>query len=177
MKEDLASPASIPPLAPPRGTMPPTVWEQYGLWIVLGGVALAALAVGLIWLWRRPKAPVPVSPETRARQALEPLRQQTEDGAVLSRVSQILRHYVTAAFGLPDGELTTTELCRVLNERPQLGPEFPAAMGDFLRECDRRKFASAPPAPSLGAVPRALKLIEMAEALRAAAPQPEGAAN
>jgi hypothetical protein len=177
MKEDLASPGSIPPLAPPRGAMLPTFWEQYGLWIVLGGVALAALAVGLIWLWRRPRATAPVSPETQARQALEPLRQRIEDGAVLSRVSQILRHYVTAAFGLPDGELTTTELCRALNERPQLGPEFPAAVGDFLRECDRRKFAPAPPAPPLDAVAQALKLIEMAEALRAPAAQGSGAAN
>ena len=47
----------------------------------------------------------------QARAALEPLRGQSENGALLSRVSQILRHYVAAAFDLPPGELTTVEFC------------------------------------------------------------------
>ena len=67
------------------------------------GLLLALVALAVWWL-TRPKPPVVVPPEVQARQALEPLRQQAEDGAVLSQVSQILRHYVSAAFALPPGE-------------------------------------------------------------------------
>jgi hypothetical protein len=178
----LAAPDSIPPLAPPRGEIAPTFWEQHGLWVVIGGVGLAALGAGLIWLLRRPKRPVVVPPEVQARQTLEPLRQRPEDGVVLSQVSQVLRHYVAAAFALPEGELTTAEFCRALDGNEQLGAELSRAVGDFLRQCDQRKFApaplAAPPAartPPLRAVSQVLELIDAAEARRAAVAPGQGA--
>jgi len=64
-------------------------------------VLLLAVIAAAVWWLRRKRPPVMVPPYLQARQALEPLRQQAEDGAVLSRVSQILRRYVSAAFGLP----------------------------------------------------------------------------
>ncbi len=48
-------------------------------------------------------------PEMVAREALAKLRCQTEDGKVLSEVSQILRRYFSTAFQFPPGELTTAE--------------------------------------------------------------------
>jgi hypothetical protein len=92
------------------------------------------------------------------------LRQKAEDGALLSQVSQILRHYVVAAFNLPPEELTTAEICRAVAGLEKIGPELSAALGEFLRQCDERKFSPPTPAPPLGAVAEALKLIDQAQA-------------
>jgi len=168
------SPEQIPALLPPRGELAPSFWEQYGWRTVAGGVA-GALVVGAgAWFLLRPRPVPPVAPEVRARQELEPLRQQPEDGALLSRVSQAVRRYIAAAFSLPPEELTTTEFCRLLGTAEQVGPELSASAGEFLRECDRRKFALAPPQTPLAAVPRALELVEMGEARRAKLREEEG---
>src|ERR1019366_4946199 len=115
--------------------------------------------------------PVVVPPEVQARQALEPVRQQTEDGALLSRVSQILRHYVTAAFGFPPGELTATEVFRTIASRAPIGPDLSIALSSFLRLCDQDKFSPPAPVPPLGAVAQALKLIDQAQTRRLALAQ------
>jgi hypothetical protein len=123
-----------------------------------------ALMTTLVWYLRRPKPPVVVPPEVVACQALEQLRHQPEDGAVLSRVSQVLRHYVAEVAGLPQGELTTAEFCRALDTEPRLGDYLSAALSDFLRQCDERKFAPGRSKPVLAAVDRALELVEAARA-------------
>jgi hypothetical protein len=165
------NPNAIPPLRPPHGEIPPTFWDQYSLWVVLFGVLLLALVGVAVWFLTRPKPPVIVPPEVQARHALEPLRQQPEDGALLSRVSQILRHYVAAAFDLPPGELTTAEFCRAIAGHAQVGPELAAALSDFLRLCDQDKFSPPAPVPPLSAVAQALKLIDQAQARRLALAQ------
>jgi hypothetical protein len=162
-----ASEETFPPLPrPPRPEIPPTVWEQYGVWIVILGVLLLAMLAGVVWWLTRPKPPVIEPAAVRARHELEPLRQRAENGLVLSRVSQVLRHYVAGAFNLPPEELTTTEFCRALARSEQVGPELSTEMGEFLRECDRRKFAVLPILPPLGAVAQAAKFIEQAEVRR-----------
>jgi hypothetical protein len=166
------TPDDIPPLRPPHGEIPPSFWEQHGLWVVLGGVAVLALGGVGAWLLTRAKPPVVVPPEEQARRALEPLRQKAEDGALLSQVSQTLHHYVVAAFHLPPEELTTAEICRAVAGQEKIGPELSAALGEFLRQCDERKFSPPAPAPPLGAVPEALKLIEQAQARLASLAQP-----
>jgi hypothetical protein len=162
-----ARPDEIPPLRPPHAEIPPTFWEQYSLWVILLGVLLLAALGVAVWLLLRPKPPEVVPPEVQARQALEPLRPQPEDGALLSRISQVLRHYVATAFDLPPGELTTTEFCRAMADHSSMGAELSAALGEFLRQCDQRKFSPPPPAPPLSAAAQALKLVELAEARRA----------
>jgi hypothetical protein len=165
------APDEIPALRPPHGEIGPEFWEQYGWWVMLWGALLLALICAVTWLLTRPKPPEVVPPEVLARAALEPLRQQPEDGALLSRVSQILRHYVAAAFDLPPGELTTAECCRAIAGQGQIGPELSAALSGFLRQCDQRKFSPPPPAPPLSAVVQALQLIEQTQARRAALAQ------
>lgn len=157
---------AIPPLRPPRGEMPPTFWEQHGAWIVAAGLLGVALMGAAIWWLTRPKPPVVVPPGARARLALEPLRPLPEDGALLSRVSQIVRGYVAAAFDLPAGELTTTEFGRVLAAQERVGPELAAVISAFLQNCDRNKFEPPAPRPPMGAVAEALRLVELAEARR-----------
>src|SRR4051794_25081506 len=114
----------IPPLRPPRDLIPPTYWEQHSTAIILLTIVGLAALVFCLWLILRPKAPIVVPPEVQAREALEPLRGQPEDGALLSRVSQILRRYLAAAFNLPPEEMTTTEFCATLTASPRIGPEL-----------------------------------------------------
>ena len=151
--------------------MAPTFWEHYGVWVVIVSVLLLMLVCGIAWLLTRPKPPVIVTPEVQASQALEPLRQQPEDGALLSRVSQILRHYVTAAFDLPPGELTTAEFCAMIATHSSIGPELSVALSDFLHECDQRKFSQSSPAAPFSATAQALKLIDQAQTRRLALAQ------
>jgi hypothetical protein len=132
--------------------------------LTVAGALLALVLMGVAgwFLTRRKPVPLP-APETLARQALDPLRRQPEEGALLSRVSQVLRHYLIAAFGLPPEELTSTEFCGLLRENQGAGPELSAGIAEFLSRCDERKFAPAVPQPALGAVEQALEFIEAAE--------------
>jgi hypothetical protein len=164
----------IPPLRPPHAEIPATFWDQYSAWVILAGVLVMALVGAIIWFFTRPKPPVVVPPDLLARKALEPLRQQPEDGALLSRVSQVLRHYVAAAFDLPPGELTTAEFCGAITGHPLIGPELSAALSAFLRLCDQDKFSPPAPVPPLSAVAQALKLIDQAQARRLTLAQSAG---
>ncbi len=167
-----APPDAIAPLRPPRAEIPPGFWEQYGFWIIILGMLLVGIALAALWFVTRPRPPVVVPPEVQARQALGALRPTPEDGALLSQVSQIVRHYVAAAFHLPPGELTTSEFCRTIAGCEQIDSELSAAFADFLRQCDQRKFAPSQPRSPLAAVSWALKLIDEAEARRATLAQP-----
>jgi hypothetical protein len=156
----------IPPLRPPRDEIPPSLVEQYGSWLIAGGILAVAVAGAIIWFLTRPKPAVAVPPAVQARSALEPLGHQTEDGALLSHVSYIMRRYVAAAFGLPRAELTTAEFCTALTGLESVGPDLSKEICRFLIECDRRKFApssTAPPVLPPGAVARAYQLIDLAE--------------
>src|SRR5436309_12740564 len=82
----------IPPLRAPRGEIPPTFWEQYGQWVIVGTVVVVVVACVAIWFLTRPSPPVVIAAAIQARRALEPLCGPAEDGVVLSKVSQILRH-------------------------------------------------------------------------------------
>jgi len=165
------SPDDIPPLRPPHAEIPASFWEQHTLLVVMLGILLLAVVCAAAWFLTRPKPPVIVPPDVQARLALEPMRQQPEDGALLSRVSQILRHYVAAAFDLPPGELTTAEFCRAIDGHAQIGPDLSAALSEFLRLCDRDKFSPPAPVPPLSAVAQALKLIDQAQTRRFALAQ------
>lgn len=161
---NLISSDDIPPLRPPRPELPPSLWERNGPAIIVLAVALIVLLGIVVWIMTRPKPEALVPPAVRARRELESLTNRPEDGAVLSRVSQELRHYVAAAFGLPPGEITTAEFCRVLIPLDKMGAPVSVPLTDFLRECDRRKFApNAGGRHPLGAVSRALDFIDACE--------------
>lgn len=150
-------------LLPPYGELPPTFWEQHATPVVAGGLGiLIAIAFGL-WLVFRPKPEPIIPPEVQARQALEMLRQQPEDGAVLSRVSQAVRNYFIATFQLPTGEFTTTEFRDSLSGHEQIGVDLSTAVTSFLRDCDARKFSTATALAPLQAVDQALNLVAQAE--------------
>ncbi len=154
-------------LSPPYGELPPTFFEQHGTVLMLGGLGIIALVAFGLWLIFRPRPTIVIPPEMEARQALEMLRERPEDGAVLSRVSQVLRNYFIAAFKLAPGELTTTEFCRAISDNEGIGAELSNATSDFLRDCDARKFSTTANSEKLEAARRALQLVEQAEQCRA----------
>jgi hypothetical protein len=154
----------LPQLRPPRAEIPPSFWENYGVWVIAGCILLVALIGVAVWALTRPKPPIMIAPHIRAKQTLEPLLTKAENGLVLSQVSQVLRHYVIEAFGLPPGEQTTMEFCRLIATHEGLGPELSGAISEFLRRCDDRKFTPSPPAEPMGAAATALKFIDTAEA-------------
>jgi hypothetical protein len=135
--------------------------------VIAGALLLLLLLAALIWWLLQPKPPAVIPAAVQAHHALDSLRQAPETGPVLSRVSQIIRGYFGKAFGLPGGELTTTEFCMAVGEQEEVGPELRREVGDFLRLCDERKFAPGAATEPLGAVMRADKLIDEAEARRA----------
>jgi hypothetical protein len=151
-------------LRPPRGEIPPTFWERYNIWIIAGALVFLVLIGIIVWIVTRPKPPIIVPPEVRAKQALDPLLSKPEDGLLLSKVSQILRHYIAEAFGLPPGELTTIEFCRLMAGHEGIDLELGSAISEFLRRCDERKFTPSPPAAPMAAAASALKLVETAQA-------------
>jgi hypothetical protein len=150
-------------LLPPYGELPPTFWEQRGTVIVVAGLGIIALAAGGLWLVYRSRPKTILPPEAQARQALERLRPQPEDGAVLSRVSQIVRNYFIAAFQLPPGEFTTAEFSRAISSHEKIGAELSTGVADFLRDCDDRKFSPAKTPTPIDAVKQALELIGRGE--------------
>ena len=158
---------ALPALAPAYGEIPPTFWEQYGTMIIVAGLVFVVLAALAIWKLLQPKPPVVIPPEVLAREALSKLQGQCEDVKLLSEVSQILRHYVSAAFKLPNGELTTAEFCAVIEGNEPIGEELAQTTASFLRECDVRKFSPANAAAPLNAASRALELVSLAEQRRA----------
>lgn len=156
----------IPPLRPPRAEFHPSFWEQHGAWLVAAAIIIVAVAAFWIARLRQP-TPAPVTPpEEIARRALEPLRGRDEDAALIAEVSQIMRRCVISAFGLPPDELTTGELIKSLQSCRQASPELTDAIGNFLRRCDERKFASSSPAAPIGALTTALQLIAKVETHR-----------
>ena len=155
-----------PKLQPPLGEIPPTFWEQHGVTVILGVGAFVLFVVLGIWFWLQPKPVAAVPPEVQARTALEALSQRAEDGVVISKVSQILRQYVLAAFELPTGQRTTAEFCTMTAKSVKVGNELSNALAAFLRECDERKFAKFGSGDALNATARALELVNQGEARR-----------
>ncbi len=161
----------IPRLRPAYPELPPTFWDQYGGWVVVLGVVLLALVAFSVWLLLRPKPAVIVPIEVQAREELEILRKQSEDGRTLSQVSRCLRRYMAVAFHLPTDELTTAEFCRAIGNQSEIDVDLASALREFLRRCDELKFAPAQPSPPFGAAEHALNLVERGEACRAQARQ------
>lgn len=160
---------ALPSLAPAYGQIPPSFWDQHGTAIIIGSLALLAVVSVIVWKLLQPRPPVVMPPELLARLALTRLQGQPEDGKILSEVSQILRQYMTTAFQLPAGELTTAEFYLALADSNQISIELGEAISRFLRECDERKFSPATSEAPMNATNRALELVAQSEKFLSAA--------
>jgi hypothetical protein len=159
----------LPSLQPAHGELAPTFWEQYG-WLIIIATVVGVITLGILLvtllLLPRTKTITVIPPEIQARRALEVLRGQPENDALLVQVSAILRHYLAFACGLPPGELTTREITGAVSADPRFAMGLDSAVAHFLLQCDERKFSPVPAAPDLGAVDTALTLIEKMELRR-----------
>jgi hypothetical protein len=156
----------IPPLRPPRAEIGPGFWEKNGVWIAVAAAVLLYIAFLSFWLLRRRTEPVQMPPEVEAHEALKPFIGKLEDADSISQISRIVRRYFTAAFGLPQHELTTTEFSKTSRKCEQLGSALADQVSQFLQECDHRKFALPNKANPPWAVPEAKMLIELGEQRR-----------
>ena len=157
----------IPPLQPALPEIPPTLWEQHNVLIVVSGVLVLALLAAALWWLLQPKPAMPVAIEIQTRRELESLRQHVEDGRTLSEITRCLHRYIVFAFGLPPLELTTREFCRTILTNEKIGPELSSHFAEFLLRCDERKFAPSDGPPLTGTAERALQLLELGETRRA----------
>jgi hypothetical protein len=156
----------IVPLRPSLKEIPPSLWEQHGVLIVMAGVVGVALLAAAIWWLLKPKPPVPVPIEIQTRNELELLNVPDADGKTISRVSQVLKHYFIVAFELMPGEMTTAEFSRAVASNKKTGDELAASVSEFLRQCDEQKFSPAAGVQT-SACSRALELVEQGERRRA----------
>jgi hypothetical protein len=156
----------VPALIPAYGEIPMTFWERHHTAIVIAGFACLAFAFLFVKAMLRPESAKILPPETAARQALARLQGRPEDGNILSEVSQILRRYVSATFGLPAMGMTTVEYCDALAADEKIGAELAQMISSFLRVCDKDKFSPKIIAPPINAVARARELISRSETRR-----------
>jgi hypothetical protein len=150
-------PGKIPPLRPPREALGPTFWEQHGRKVLAGAAAGLLCCAGLLWWLRRPGPVVNEPAERAARRALEALRGQTEEPALVAAVAQALRHYIQAVLRLPNEEWTNDELLAALNRGGTVEADVATAVGQVLRECEARAFAPLPPPAQPALVDRAIE--------------------
>jgi len=124
-------------------------------WIAGGGVLAAALAALLLLWLRRRRRDEPAAPPRPAHEvALERLdalaRLDRTDPETVHRLhfelSEVVRIYVEARFGLNATDLTTEEIVVALPRLPGLGGDTACRLRRFLVDTDRVKFADHRPA-------------------------------
>jgi hypothetical protein len=135
-----------------RDIKPPAEFPNYWLWIVIGAIALAllALAVGLIlyFMLRRKQVPVtpPVPAHVRAKQRLQDaLEQIAQPKPFCTLVSDTVRFYLEERFTFRAPERTTEEFLYELQNTNLLLPDQKESLGEFLKSCDLVKFARYEP--------------------------------
>jgi len=138
-------------------------------WVVLAFI-LAAFVLLIYWLYRRKKALAPApyvpqkTPYDAAMEALAEIEKMEliRDGKIKSlytRVSDIVRSYEGALYGLDAMEMTTGELLDALRKG---GLADLTEVSRFLGDCDRVKFAKyTPPGMDVeGLAVRARRIID-----------------
>jgi hypothetical protein len=141
-------PASTPPVEI-RDIAPPIDVFPYPLWVVILAGCVAAAVLGVLiwllvrWLRRPPKLPPPLPREVALR-ALEQLRNQIqvmEPYAFSIAVSDVLRAYVGAAYGLHAPRQTSPEFLASISGYEKFTDADRSLLAGFLERCDLIKFA------------------------------------
>jgi len=141
-----------PPSTPPveiRDIAPPIDVFPYPLWMIILAGCIAAVVLGVLvwllvrWIRRRPPPPPP-TPRQVALGALEQLRGQLlvmEPYAFSIAVSDVLRAYVGAAYGLHAPRQTSPEFLAAISGYEKFTNADRSLLSGFLEGCDLIKFA------------------------------------
>lgn len=128
----------------PLEAIPRTRW---GVWLMSGAVPVVGAVAFLFWRRRRGKLELPPLPAHEiAYQALNSLRElDLAEGATARRycflLSEILRAYVEARFGLNATDLTTPEILARVDELRRVAGDDKERLRRVLDATDRVKFA------------------------------------
>ncbi len=148
-------PGNVPPNAP--GEAPPDIKDiappidvsPYPPWMVALAIALLLLILGLVaWMvlrkLRNRPPPIPPTAHAIALHDLEKLRDEVERLAPYAfsiAVSDILRRFVSAHFGLKATQQTSPEFLGSLSGVTDISAEGRSLLTRFLEQCDMIKFA------------------------------------
>ncbi|WP_163335962.1 hypothetical protein [Desulfopila sp. IMCC35008] len=141
---DTTTPATLHDIHPPVDLPEPVPYILYGS-IVLA--LLVALGLLLFWLQKKRTKPAPVIPPgILARSELMEARSLITDSTTLnymSRVSDILRHYIEARFNLNPTRQTTREFfnSRAITEQESPLTPYRGELKQCLESCDLAKYA------------------------------------
>ena len=141
-------------LRPPRAALEELHgpwWQRYWPWLAAGLAAAIAAAAGLVLWMRQAEERARVTAFDRAVSRLQRLqREGLPDAAHLDawyvELSDIVRRYIEARFGLRAPELTTEEFLAQARRSPELSKPHGELLSAFLERCDRVKFARYTPA-------------------------------
>ena len=136
-----------PALAALRGPW----WQRYWPWLAAAGIVVMGAVAGFVLWLRRADERARITAFDRATARLQRLqRQGLPDAAHLDawyvELSDIVRRYIEARFGLRAPELTTEEFLAQARRSAQLSKPHGELLWAFLERCDRVKFARYSPA-------------------------------
>ena len=124
--------------------------SRYWPWLVLAALAVAAGALGVVFWLRRAEQRARSTAFERAMARLDRLQRRGLPGlkeldAWYVELSDIVRRYIEARFGLRAPELTTEEFLLEAGRSADLTPSHRDLLSAFLERCDRVKFARYSP--------------------------------
>ena len=125
-------------------------WARHWPWFAVGVLALAGAVGGLLVWLRRTDQRARTTAFERAIERLERLQRRglpstAELDAWYVELSDIVRRYIEARFGLRAPELTTEEFLAEAGRSAELTPSHRSLLSAFLERCDRVKFARYSP--------------------------------
>jgi hypothetical protein len=124
-------PESLPELAPAH--------DFPVLWLILGAAGGGLIVTGLFMI-RRPRVEVTLTPRERSLRDLEQLRGSPHPH---ERLARILRAHAEDCLGIPATRQTTEEVMTAAAQQTEITEDLRLDLEKLLAECDRVNFAGA----------------------------------